>query len=221
MKIMPWLRTGVLVVLFSMHVSLGAEAGPITLRSEVLDTQVCEYSSGEMQFLVDLRLHFKNVSQQTVILPRVWKLARAVLLGHPGSGEPIAKIEVPPNHSEPKATKLASDRPAFPFFVVLGPGGQYEGLDILAVIPLSPDLRSFGARGKEYLLEFDVRPFPRYDGHVLQDLGTRWRESGALFAQSIAAEAVVLHPSDSNGMCHCDHRITLGHGRQPGTHPRE
>jgi hypothetical protein len=195
----------------------GVSGSPITLHVDVLDTQVCRQLSGSLTVLVDLRLHFTNRSTTPVILPRLWEDSRAILKEPSGGGDVLADIRTPPDRNL-NIKRMNIDRPEPPYFVVLPPGQSYDGFDILVLVPLATkEAAKFEKERADCAFQVEVRSVLVFDSDSLKSLQANWSAVGKLVAQPIAAAPVTIHPWDSEGAVHCDTRITLGHGRRPGT----
>jgi len=168
-----------------------AEPLPIALRGDVVTAQVCPPAKDGLGAVIEVRLHFKNVSQDSVILPRVWSWTRAVIADG-GTGKPIVESLAgrdTRDYSDTQIQLWASAPPSPPAFQVVPAGGSYDRSDTI-FFPDAPP--GFGTAGKQYSLKVQFRPWGRFRAGRVRYLREKWKSFGSPFARPMTTEPVVF-----------------------------
>ncbi len=171
----------------------------LELATSIVRQRYCESSdpAGDNTLILDLRLHYKNIGQQDVILFKGSNIAYREMVSN--SDQEAARMHYILDMSltvvvegEPE---IVRDPVPDKNFVILPPGASFETMAStggIIFLKRSDEEKTADAFGTgEYVLQVQVSTFP-YPQSLENELRQRWKASGELWASGITSRPMTF-----------------------------
>ena len=170
------------------------QGGTLTVEPELIESRYCGEDSGNLTLLVSVKFRYRNISQNTILLPLFFQFAQYGLF----TDEQSLSANRPDRVERVRVrrlfdiAKLDGTKPDQKLFDSMAPGSSRSRILEIPIFLRSPGRSRLPLLGSDVYLRVEINQWFE-NRKAGEDLRRRWREFGFLWIDNVWSEPLRLH----------------------------